>query len=82
MTGEYVYLNHNSYTKDGERRCYASFADQGGNVINFNAAAVLDASFPAAFSICNLSFTMQQYGRSTAFILESIETVGCMSPKK
>lgn len=82
MSGEYVYLNHNSYTKDGERRCYAAFVDQGGNVVNFNAAAILDSSFPVAFSICNLNFSMQQFGRSTAFILESIETVGSMIPKK
>lgn len=82
MTGEYVYLNHNSYTKDGERRCYAAFADVSGNVVNFNAAAILDSAFPAAFSVCNLSFSMQQYGRSTAFILEAVDTIGQMIVKK
>lgn len=82
MTGEYVYLNKNEYTKDGERRCYASFADVNGNVINFNASAV-NSSFPEAFSVCQLDFQVQQFGQGrTAFILERFDIVGKLVEKK
>lgn len=80
MTGQFVFLNENHYTKDNEYRCYASFADSQGKVLSFNASAV-SGSFPDAFSICNLDFDMQVYGKSQALILNKFEIVGKMVSK-
>lgn len=76
MQGSFVFLNKNSYTKDGNYRCYASFADGQGNVLSFNASAY-QGQFPQVFSICHLDFDVQQFGNNnTAFILSKLQVTG------
>lgn len=82
MQGEFIFLNQNSYVKDGQRRAYASFADVQGNVLNFNASAV-SATFPDPFSICSLTFEVQQFGNGkSAFLLEKFDVTGQLVAKK
>lgn len=80
MSGQFVFLNENHYSKDGEYRCYASFADPQGKVLNFNASAV-SGNFPPAFTICDLDFDMQVYGKSQALVLNSFSEIDKMVPK-
>lgn len=82
MQGQFIFLNGNTYTKDGEKRSYASFADTQGAVLNFNATAI-QQEFPEAFSICMLEFQVQQFaGGKSAFILEKIEVIGQLKIQK
>lgn len=80
MQGQFVFLNENHYTKDGEYRCYASFADPQGKVLNFNASAI-SITFPVAYTICNLDFDMQVYGKSQALILNGFTVSDKLVPE-
>lgn len=82
MQGQFIFLNGNTYTKDGQKRSYASFADTQGAVISFNATAV-QSEFPEAFAVCMLDFQVQQYaGGKSAFILEKFDVVGQLKLSK
>lgn len=82
MQGTFVYLNHNSYDKDGRYHCYATFADGQGNILNFNAALVGGSlTWPKPFDICHLNFNVQQYGKNSSFILESVEVTSSLVDK-
>lgn len=83
MTGEFIFLNKNAYTdKNQNYRCYASFADESGRVINFNGVAIPASAYPEPFSVCNLTFDVQQFGNgSTAFILNSCDVIGQLLKK-
>lgn len=80
MTGQFIYLSKNAYTdKNGNPRCYASFADESGSVLQFNGVALPASSFPDPFSVCDLTFDVQQFGNgSTAFILNACNVTGKM----
>lgn len=76
MNGTFIYLNKNSYTKDGNYRCFASFASSDGNVLSFNASAC-QQDWPVPFSVCRLDFDIQQFGNNgTSFILKDFEVAG------
>lgn len=76
MEGTFIYLNNNSYTKDGNYRCYATFVSKDGKVLTFNASAY-QGNFPEPFSLCDVVFDMQQYGNNqTSFILKSFVVSG------
>lgn len=82
MQGQYIYLNGNSYTKDGQKRSYVTFADDKGQTISMNATAV-NKDFPAPFTVCICEFQVQQYaGGKAAFILENFEENGQLVMKK
>lgn len=82
MQGQYIFLNGNSYTKDGQKRSYATFADDKGQTISMNATAV-QKEFPAAFTVCMCDFQVQQFaGGKAAFILENFTENGQLVLKK
>lgn len=77
MNGTFIFLNKNSYTKDGSYRCYSSFADVSGNVLSFNSS-VYQGEFPDAFSVCSVDFEVQQFGNNSSFILKDIKVTGSL----
>lgn len=81
MQGQFVFLNENHYTKDGDYRCYASFADSQGKVLNFNACAA-NVTFPEPFTVCDLDFDMQVFGKSQALIMNKLNVIGTMQFQK
>lgn len=82
MNGIFVFLNKSSYVKEGERRCYASFAESNGAIVNFNGVAVPDDAFPEPFSVCDVTFQTQAFGQGrVAFILEKIDVRGKLVEK-
>lgn len=76
MQGQFVFLSKNAYTaKDGSYRCYASFADSKGNVVNFNASGYQN-EFPDPFCVCSVDFDVQQFGNgSSSFILNNLDAL-------
>lgn len=82
MTAKVVFLCKNSYTKDGNRRCYATFAQSSGELMQFNGSALPDSSYPSAFAVCDVSFDIAQFGRNTSFILTSLDVIGQLVDKE
>lgn len=75
--GDLVFLNANFYDKDGEPRCYASFAKlDNGELYNFDARVWRKSDKPLPFAICHVTGQLRQYGRSVSFVLEGCEVVG------
>lgn len=79
MSGQFVFLSKNSYTKDGTLRSFVNFVDSKGNVSTFNGAAY-QGNYPAAFDVCDVEFDVQQFGKSTAFILTKIDVIDRLVP--
>lgn len=74
MTGSFVYLNSNSYTKDGNYRCYVTCSDTSGNVLTFNASGVPQDRLPVPYDVCQIDFDVNQYGNNqTSFIMKAID---------
>lgn len=81
MTGDFVFLNENHYTKDNEYRSYSSFADPNGKVLSFNSSAY-SGELPKPFDICHVDFDMQVYAKGQALILNNLSVIGRMTEEK
>lgn len=78
--GNLVFLNANFYEKDGQPRCYASFAHvETGEIMSFSCHQWRKSDQPELFAICHVRGQLRQYGRSVSFILEAYDVVGQLS---
>lgn len=77
--GVLLFLLANFYEKDGQPRCYASFANtETGEVMSFACHQWRSADAPKMFDLCEVHGQMRQFGRSVSFVLTSYSVVGRM----
>lgn len=72
-----VFLNANFYEKDGQERCYVTFASfSDGQIFSFAAHQWRKSDQPPLFSLCDVKGEIRQFGTRTSFILHDLDVVG------
>lgn len=78
-----VFLSANFYEKDGQERCYATFASfSDGQIFTFAAHQWRKSDQPNIFALCDVRGEIRQFNRNASFVLHEYSVVGQLDVKE